>query len=246
MIGVLHTTESDPGSGEAVDSYFRSRLLNGEDYRPHILYDPFDGYTKGYIIPPDYAKALHNAPGGVETNRRDGGVFQVEIVGYAADVGTYNDAWYANLRIFLQTWSAIQDIAYQFHVTPHRFTLDEWNDPGLRGWFGHCNVPENNHSDPGTLDYTRLTQALTTQGAPVAALEDVTPITIHPGGDRTKASQQTPLVSAIAYAVDASAQAEANTLQILAAIKLLQPVAPSIRTFTTAELLAELVRRQSA
>ncbi len=52
--------------------------------------------------------------------------------------------------------------------------------------------------------------------------------------------------AAVAAAYVASAQAEANTLQILAALKLLQPVAPSIRTFTTAELLAELVRRQSA
>jgi hypothetical protein len=32
----------------------------------------------------------------------------------------------------------------------------QWADPNLQGIVGHCHVPNNDHSDPGTLDYDRL------------------------------------------------------------------------------------------
>lgn len=240
-LGVLHTTESDPGSFRGVANFFD----RNPGSVPHVLYDPSTGEVLQFLAADEPAKALRNLPGGVETNRRDGGVFQVEIVGRASECGGYDDEWYSRLQAFLVQWSTLLRIPYSFYDGP-RLTPAQWSAVEPQ-WYGHAHVPENDHSDPGTLDLARLRIPLQPeQEAVVAALEDVTPITIYPGGDRTKASQKTPLTSAIAYAVDASAQAEANTLQILAAIKLLQPVAPSIRTFTTAELLAELVRRQSA
>lgn len=239
MIGVLHTTESDPGSFRGVANYFD----RNPGIEPHVLYDPSTGEVLQFLAANEPAKALFNAPGGVETNRRPGGVFQVEVVGRAAECGGYDDEWYSRLQAFLAQWSALLRIPYVFYEGP-RLTLAEW-DSASPAWYGHCHVPENTHSDPGTLDLSRLRISFPKE-AVVAALEDVTPITIFPGGDRSKPSQKTPLTSAIAYAVDASAQAEANTLQILAVLKTLQPVAPSIRSFTTAELLAELVRRQSA
>lgn len=241
MIGVLHTTESDPGSFRGVANFFD----RNPGSVPHVLYDPSTGDVLQFLAANEPAKALRNLPGGVETNRRPAGVFQVEIVGRAAQCGAYDDAWYSRLQAFLVQWSALLDIPYRFYEGP-RLSPAEWTG-AVPQWYGHCHVPENDHSDPGTLDLSRLRIPLQPRQEPaVAVLEDDTPITIYPGGDRSKPSQKTPLTSAIAYAVDASAQAEANTLQILAAVKSLQPVAPSIRTFTTAELLAELVRRQSA
>jgi len=239
VIGVLHTTESGPGSFRGVANYFD----RNPGIEPHVLYDPSTGDVLQFLAANEPAKALFNAPGGVETNRRDGGVFQVEIVGRAADCGSYDDAWYGRLQAFLAQWSALLQIPYRFYEGP-RLSPEAWSS-AVPQWYGHCHVPENTHTDPGTLDLSRL-RITPQKEAPVAALEDVTPITIHPGGDRSKPSQQTPLTSAVAYCVDASAQAEAVAREVLAVVKTLVPAAPSIRTFTTAELLAELVRRQSA
>lgn len=150
MIGILHTTESDPGTFRGVANFFD----RNPDYQPHVLYDPSTRENLQFLAANEPAKALYNAPGGVETNRRPGGVFQVEIVGRAADVGHYDSEWYAALQAFLVQWSTLLGIPYIFYQGP-RLTFQEWNGP-LQGWFGHCHVPENNHSDPGTLDYDRL------------------------------------------------------------------------------------------
>lgn len=239
-IGVLHTTESAPGSSfRAVADFFD----RNPGLVPHVLYDPATGDVVQFLAADEPAKALRNLPGGVETNLHPAGVFQVEIIGRAAECGAYSDEWYSRLQAFLVQWSTLLRIPYTFYEGP-RLSPQAWSQAAPQ-WYGHCHVPENDHWDPGTLDLARLRIPLQKE-APVAVLEDVTPITIHPGGDRTKASQQTPLTSAIAYTVDAAAQAESVAREVLAVVRALQPVAPSIRTFTTAELLAELVRRQSA
>ncbi len=153
-IGLLHTTESDPGSGPAVDAYFRNGRLGSA---PHIMLDPASRQTFGpYYDHRVSSKALANKAGGVETNNRPGGVFQVEIVGRAADIGGYDNEWYAWLKDQLAQWSTIAGVDYVFHEDPARFTFDEWMRDTLKGWFRHSNVPENDHWDPGTLDYNRL------------------------------------------------------------------------------------------
>jgi len=236
MLGILHTTESDPGTGAATSSYL---LRNGIE--PHYVIDPSDGYLATLTYSGTYAKALTNLPGGVETNRREGGVIQVEIVGRAAECGGYDAVWYARLRDQLAEISLAHNIAWTFRPDPTRLTFTEWDDPSLTGWLGHCHVPENNHTDPGTLDYTQLTK-----GPDVPALQDDTQISFHPGGDRSAASQSTPITSAIGFTVDSAAQAEAVARQVLAVVQGLSPQAASIRSFPTTELLAELVRRQLA
>lgn len=165
MIGILHTTESDPGSFDAVSRYFD----RNPDIAPHLLIDPHVQQIRRITSAYDYAKALTNKPGGVETNRRDGGVFQVEIVGRAADCGGYSDEWYEWLGDKLYEISGFLGIAWGFRPTDApRLTFDEWNDYALAGWFGHCHVPENDHTDPGTLDVARLKN----QEHPMAGMTD--------------------------------------------------------------------------
>lgn len=237
-IGILHTTESRPGTGAAVDGYF----VRNPSIQPNVLYDPSDGYQRVYFPAGVGSKALFNAPGGVETNNRPGGVFQIEIVGHAADVGGYSDEWYANLRLCLLQWSTIAGIDYKFY-TGSKLTFVEWSNATLSGWFGHDDVPENNHTDPGTLDFTRL---LTPQGPKVPALEDSTQIQYHDGGDRSLPPKSAPVTSALGWTVDSAAQAESWARATYAAVLKLQPVKGDIRVFSTAELLAELVRRQAS
>lgn len=242
MIGVLHTTESDPGTGPAVVRYLQA--IGAE---PHFVVDPSDGYVVQLVPADTYAKALTNLPGGVETNRRIGGVLQVEIVGRAADVGGYDDAWYDVLRRVLQDLSDRFGIFYEFRPDPARLTFEQWLDPDLRGWLGHCHVPENDHWDPGTLDYARL--LLHDPETP-----DMTPDDIRNGkltdgstiNDRLIWTNEEAKRAANA-ATTAAAQAEraaaaAERAVALALVPQASDASP-LSAYSVAELLAELQRR---
>lgn len=164
---LLHTCESE-GTAEANAEY-----LVRIGAAPHWVFDPRFGVDEAiHLVPYTQAgKALRNLPGGVETNRRERDnaegvdIIQVELVGYAAHVAGYDDAWYAHLRTFLLEICAATGVPYVF---PRRFavrygddsvryTPGEWNDPELVGIVGHCHAPENDHWDPGQLDLARLT-----------------------------------------------------------------------------------------
>jgi len=156
---VLHSTESDPGTCDAV-----ARYLVRMGYEPHEVFDPSNG--DGVLLLPksEPGKALMNLPGGVETNRR-GGVYQIEIVGRAVDVPNYDDAWHARLRKRLLEVCEFNGTPYVFPLPfqPYpqsygrnlvRMTYDEWQV--FEGVCGHQHVPENDHGDPGALDVSRL------------------------------------------------------------------------------------------
>jgi hypothetical protein len=183
VIGVLHTTESDPGTGPGVHNFF----LRNPNSQPHVMVDPQLDQAWYYIDARYSAKALRNLPGGVETNRReqDGfrgpDVYQVEIVGRAKDIGGYSDQWYDVLQRYIVQFSTLHRIRYSYRTDPQRMSFEEWNHVPLAGWFGHCHVPENDHWDPGTLDYSRLTtQPLPTESLveQLMALEPTTPVTV--------------------------------------------------------------------
>lgn len=164
---LLHTCESE-GTARANAEYL---VRNGLE--PHWVFDPRFGLDEAIQLLPYSVtgKALRNLAGGVETNRREADrmagvdVVQVELVGYAAAVAGYDDAWYRNLRAFLATLCVVLDVPYRF---PRRFaqdygdarrvrlTNDEWLDPELTGILGHCHAPESDHWDPGPLDLQRL------------------------------------------------------------------------------------------
>lgn len=152
-VAVLHSTES--GDFDATVDF----LDNLPGIQPHELYDPETDQAHTFIAWPRAAKALKNLPGGVETNNRPGGVFQVEILGYAAQAAQHSAQWYANLGAYLRRKAAEVgfrlEVNYPWTVSPTpkgtdpRLTPAQWY--GLVGIIGHQRVPENNHSDPGDL-----------------------------------------------------------------------------------------------
>ena len=95
------------------------------------------------------AKGLENRPGGVETNRAGTYVIQIEVVGRASQPFTSGpcvglpkiQAWLASLGV-PAVWSGTED----------RSTVN-W---AKGGHFGHMDVPENSHTDPGRVDKTKL------------------------------------------------------------------------------------------
>lgn len=244
-IGILHTTESDPGTATAVVEY-----LHRISAEPNYVIDPSTGVVLHLPQADAYAKALRHLAGQPETNRRAGGVIQVEIVGRASECGGYGPEWYAVLRDQLAEISLAHGITWQYREDKTRLTNDEWVNLPLEGWLGHCHVPQNDHSDPGTLQTRRIfTTPLEPQGlSDMAALQDTTPIEYHPAGDRSQPAKADPIVNAIGYIVDSAANAEAVALRIEAKVNALsQPVQLSdIRTVPTAALLAEVARRLGA
>ncbi|GAA1406300.1 hypothetical protein GCM10009639_54040 [Kitasatospora putterlickiae] len=124
------------------------------------------------------ARALVNAPGGVETNTAN--VFQIELVGTCDP--TTHDAW-TRRGVEHIYWPkppdwAVRDLAWLMrwlrdeHGIPLtsglewlpypssygrsrvRMSVAQWS--AFRGWCGHQHAPENDHGDPGDLPIERL------------------------------------------------------------------------------------------
>lgn len=203
-IGALHTTESDPGT--FAGNYFWFTVSHPE-WAPNTLIDPSTKQRVRFTPAGQPSKALRNLPGGVETNNRPGGVHQVEIVGRAADIGGYSDAWYVQCALMLQEEADYAGFPNVFHHDPTRFTLQEWYELPLIGWYGHCNVPENDHWDPGTLDYAKLEQLM--------ALDLTQTIYAHPRGDRSKPLEGYKLGDYLTYLLDNANNAEWNSEAVL-------------------------------
>lgn len=168
-ICLLHTTE-----GMGWPPYA------GGNEAPHVTVKPFPG--KGIEVRvhrpwTDYAKALANRPGGVETNRR--GVLQLELMGTcdpSARSRMYfwpeaDDVVLEALADYLRPVLARFDIPAvalaPFLPYPksygsaggQRLTFAQWNT--ARGICGHQHAPENDHGDPGAFPIARFIQYLT-------------------------------------------------------------------------------------
>ncbi|WP_241827001.1 hypothetical protein [Streptomyces graminilatus] len=166
---VLHTTEGralpDYGGGGSAPNLTAVPDLAAKKLR---WFQHFDIETS--------SRALVNKPGGVATNTLN--VCQVELVGTCDPVthrewGTKPHIFWpeapdwalAELVVFLRWMNAQHGVplagpkawpAYpsSYGATDSRFTFAEWN--AFAGVCGHMHVPENDHGDPGALDFNRL------------------------------------------------------------------------------------------
>ena len=96
------------------------------------------------------AKGLENRPGGVETNRAGTYVIQIEVVGQAAH--PFTDGPMVGLPT-IQAWLTSLGIPAVWSGTPDRSVVN-W---AKAGHFGHVDVPEQNHTDPGNVNKLALT-----------------------------------------------------------------------------------------
>lgn len=160
--GVLHTTE---GSFESAYNEFKKK------YAPHFLVGK-DRSGKVRIVQfvslGNYAAALENHSGGVETNRW--AVVQIEVAGYSKTTpwmfdDDVKDAL-ASLMATLVKEAGIP-LARPF---PDKMPTLPWATPSFQrrkaakwgrvaGWYGHVEVPENGHWDPGALKWSELLAA---------------------------------------------------------------------------------------
>ena len=156
---VHHTTEGSSYAGaratyaaKKADPHF---TVNGAEIHQHIDTD-------------EAARALKNAPGGVETNRAS--AIQIEVVALAGqpkDVTTLQTV--AQLCRWIEGQHGIQQ---EWPNGPPRWSTNGQNPGGHNrnavtwaqegGHYGHSQVPENDHWDPG---YTPAEVALVTPSA---------------------------------------------------------------------------------
>lgn len=151
MIGLVHITATPPNT--FLGNYRWFTEVHPE-YAPHDLFSPKTLEFANFVPYDQPSKALVNKPGGVETNNRAGGLYQVEIVAEHA-CGDYPDEWYANLRAFLIDKGKALGIEPVWYRSSARLTFAEWDGP-LSGWYRHPNVPENDHPCSELLDLDRL------------------------------------------------------------------------------------------
>ena len=149
---VLHTTEGTSFSGA-------KSWLTETGNLSHWLCDPKTGVIDTLLESNKPGRSLKNLSGGVETNNRPG-VYQMEIVGKAAEVPDYDDEWYQQLAVWVNHICRSLNIPL---IMPYRFagseaygtkgvvrlTNQEWLK--AEGIIGHQHVPENAHWDPGEI-----------------------------------------------------------------------------------------------
>lgn len=156
---VQHTVEAPAGRGWFVSM---ASYLISAGVEPQILYDP-DSDSLGQFGPLNQSgRALRNA-GSVRTNRTGKVCVQWEVCGRAAKPWTtgFDPASKPNyLRAVAamrawgipDTWPAGAPQAYPGDHDDR--DMDTWLHRG--GWFGHSQVPGNDHGDPGAIDTSKV------------------------------------------------------------------------------------------
>lgn len=130
----------------------------GAGVAPHILWDPFTGSMAQFFPASSRAKALKNAPGGVETNRHGRYCVQIEILFFpycTVDGRTY--ATVADTPLVgldrLMAWLRDLGVPDVWPMGPPTWSgnrnASTWNTRA--GHYGHSQVPENDHTDPGPM-----------------------------------------------------------------------------------------------
>ena len=160
---IHHTTEGS--SFKAARAAFKS---NKSD--PHFTVDAAEIHQ--HIDTAETARSLKNQAGGVETNRSS--AVQIEMVGFA---GRPKDpATLANVARLCRWIESTHGVAQRWPNGFPRFSTngkdpgghnrDSHNWVGESGHYGHSQVPENDHWDPG---YTSVEVAVVTPAAAAPA-----------------------------------------------------------------------------
>lgn len=142
-------------SFSALRSYFTN---SGASVAPHILWDPFGGEFAQFFPADSRSKSVVDLTGGTRTNRAGKVVLQIEALFFPycqVDGKTYPTLADTPCK----GWQALQDWVTSWGVpktwpmgrptdfSPHR-SESVWETEG--GWYGHSQVPENTHVDPGS------------------------------------------------------------------------------------------------
>jgi hypothetical protein len=153
-VGVMHTIEGSLGGGLSVFQ---------QHFAPHFA---LDGHRIVQMIPLGMIGcALENRPGGVETNRIVRA--QIEVAGKSQQKAWVPDPQTLDaLADLMATLKFAADIPlkrpFAEKMPPQPWAVanfsrrraGKWGTTA--GWFGHVEVPENAHWDPGALQWSKV------------------------------------------------------------------------------------------
>lgn len=162
---IWHTTEG-PSIEAAVSAYRSHRGW------PHATWDPRDGRIVQHLHVDQSARSVENRAGGVETNRY-GKVLQIETVAHAASpftdgplVGVDRLIDWLRSNDVPDTWPVGQPLAYgpderRPGISPAAYGTNNGTRPvgvwvTYGGHYGHSQIPENDHGDPGRIDIDKM------------------------------------------------------------------------------------------
>lgn len=179
---VWHTTESNHGDAafKAVADY-----LIRQSAEPHILYDPVTDRLGQFGPLNESARALRN-DGSTRTNRIGKVCIQIEVLGRASK--PFTGYWkpgpnFKRLMAALRSWG-IPDVwpagalagSGTDNVSRSRTT---WLTKG--GHYGHCNIPGNDHWDPGKISKKALLDAAPKSSSGSSSTGSVSTYTVKAG-----------------------------------------------------------------
>jgi len=176
---------------EDLRSYFSG---SGKPVASHILWDPFTGRITQFVPANSRSKSVVDLAGGTRTNRAGSVVLQIEAlffpycrVGktvYARLVDTPCKGW-AELQTWVHSWGVPNTwpMGRPVDFTSHRSESVWESKPG---WYGHSQVPENTHQDPGSWpDFVTTTPVTQPKYEP------------FPGASFFKTGRRSPIVAAM-------------------------------------------------
>lgn len=152
---VWHTWES----GYALDPIEGAKRLIKARNQVHLVFNPVTGRV-AQILPASVAgRGLRNLAGGVQTNRQGTACLQVEVIGYARRPWT-DDLTPAGRKTLgrIIRWIRGHGVPDVFPAGDPPIYPDGHDERSVRTWttraghYGHSQVPENDHGDPGKID----------------------------------------------------------------------------------------------
>jgi hypothetical protein len=199
---VWHITWDRLGPGGKMPSFNAiAGYLKNVNYAPHIMWDPWTGRVVQFYAADESARALANASGGVETNRQGSRCIQVEVFfspGAVVGGQTYKTVADTPCKGLggIVDWMRSLGIP---DVWPSGWPQWSGNSRSATTWkskaghYGHCHVPENDHTDPGPMPRGMFKEkngmALTDADAAKVA-DAVKNVTYNLSGDKAKESWQ--------------------------------------------------------
>lgn len=172
-----HTTENDPTKTSALAV---AKYLNTTKNCVHIVWNPVTGEIVQMIPANRAGRGLKNKAGGAETNRKGSINIQIEVVARAAKPFTATAcknldkivAWLRSHGV-KDAWPSGWPKAYpdSYGLGNGTRSAERWNSGGH---FGHSQVPENAHGDPGAINAIKIATAGRREDPKAPALGNVT------------------------------------------------------------------------
>jgi hypothetical protein len=152
--GVMHTTEGHWNGSLNVftDSNTPTFALGWHTITDNNTKDEGPFHLAQFMPIGEMAMTLVNDPGGTETNRE--ALVQIEVVGWSKhDPWLFDEKTTNVLASLIDRLEEVCGIPLQRAGNGTRSVV-RWD--GKAGWFGHGEVPENGHWDPGELKWGEL------------------------------------------------------------------------------------------